>query len=356
MLNRRTLLKAFISSALTSALLPVVPMSALAADDIPMGAKEIRKPKRLRAGQTIGLIAPSSNTWEDQEIYFAMDIIRSFGFKVKTATHLFDRTAYLAGTDKDRANDVNSMFADDDVDAIFCLRGGYGSPRILPYLDYDLIRQHPKVFLGYSDVTALLNAIYTRSGVMTFHGPIAKQSFTEYTLGEFKNVLFNPVDSMVLATPPAFEPAEGQAEKENRLTTVTKGKASGVLIGGNLSLMVKLVGSPYEPDYTDKILFLEDVEEAPYRIDGMLTHLKLAGRLDKVAGIVFGKCTDCEPGSGPSFSVEHVLKDRLGDLKVPVLSGVMIGHIDDMATVPVGALATLDATKQRLTLDEAAVL
>ncbi|MBJ2136465.1 LD-carboxypeptidase [Paraglaciecola chathamensis] len=356
MLDRRTLLKAFISSALASALLPAVPMSALAADNIGMGAKKIRKPKRLRAGQTIGLIAPSSNTWEDQEIYFAMDIIRSFGFKVKMATHLFDRTAYLAGTDKDRANDVNSMFADDKVDAIFCLRGGYGSPRILPYLDYDLIRQHPKVFLGYSDVTALLNAIYTRSGVMTFHGPIAKQSFTEYTLGEFKNVLFNPVDSMPLATPPAFEPAEGQAEKENRLTTVTKGNASGVLVGGNLSLMVKLVGSPYEPDYTDKILFLEDVEEAPYRIDGMLTHLKLAGRLDKVAGIVFGKCTDCEPSSGPSFSVEHVLKDRLGDLKVPVLSGVMIGHIDDMATVPVGAMATLDASKQRLTLDEAAVL
>ncbi|MEM5497735.1 LD-carboxypeptidase [Paraglaciecola mesophila] len=356
MIVRRTLLKAFITSAIASALIPLTSVSAASLADAGERSVKIRKPKRLKPGQTIGLIAPSSNTWEDQEIYFAMDIIRSFGFKVKSAAHLFDRTAYLAGSDKDRANDVNSMFADNTVDAIFCLRGGYGSPRILPYLDYDLIRQNPKVFLGYSDVTALLNAIYTRSGIMTFHGPIAKQSFTEYTLGEFKSVLFNPVKSMPLAAPPAFERAEGQAEKNNRLTTVSQGQASGVLIGGNLSLMVKLVGSPYEPDYAGKILFLEDVEEAPYRIDGMLTHLKLAGRLDKVAGIVFGKCTDCEPSSGPSFSVEHVLKDRLGDLSVPVLSGVMIGHIKDMATVPVGAMATLDATKQQLTLDESAVL
>ncbi|WP_166423525.1 LD-carboxypeptidase [Paraglaciecola sp. 20A4] len=353
MLDRRSLIKAFISSTLAAALLPSVLANANPSAATPRG---ILKPKRLQAGQTIGLIAPSSNTWEDQEIYFAMDIIRSFGFKVKSAEHLFTRTAYLAGSDQDRASDVNAMFGDNSVDAIFCLRGGYGSPRILPYLDYELIRNNPKVFLGYSDVTALLNAIYARSQIMTFHGPIAKQSFTDYTLAQFKKVLFDPKSHSVLAAPPPFEIVEGQAELENRLTTVNKGKASGVLIGGNLSLMVKLVGSPYEPDFTDKILFLEDVEEAPYRIDGMLTHLKIAGRLDKIAGLVFGKCTDCEVGSGPSFSVEHVLNDRLGDLGVPVLSGVMIGHIEDMATVPIGAMATLDATNQKLTLDEPAVI
>tara|TARA_R110000744_G_scaffold167365_3_gene284826 strand:- start:5587 stop:6711 length:1125 start_codon:yes stop_codon:yes gene_type:complete len=358
MLERRSLIKAFISSTLAAALLPAVLVNANASTKsaATVNPRGVYKPNRLQAGQTIGLIAPSSNTWEDQEIYFAMDIIRSFGFKVKTAEHLFERTAYLAGSDQDRASDLNAMFGDNSVDAIFCLRGGYGSPRILPYLDYELIRKNPKVFLGYSDVTALLNAIYARSQIMTFHGPIAKQSFTDYTLTQFKSVLFDPVSHMVLAAPPPFEIVEGQAELANRLTTVSKGKTSGVLIGGNLSLMVKLVGSPYEPDYTDKILFLEDVEEAPYRIDGMLTHLKLAGRLDKIAGLVFGKCTDCEVGSGPSFSIEHVLNDRLGDLGVPVLSGVMIGHIEDMATVPIGAMATLDATNQKLTLDEPAVV
>lgn len=354
MLDRRGLLKAFICSSLAAAILPSAMANTQGTST--SAVHGLRKPKRLQAGQTIGLIAPSSNTWEDQEIYFAMDIVRSFGFNVKTAAHLFDRSAYLAGSDQDRASDLNAMFADDQVDAIFCLRGGYGSPRILPYLDYALIAQNPKIFLGYSDVTALLNAIYIRSHIMTFHGPIAKQSFTDYTLKQFKSVLFNPSSSMPLADVPPFEAAPGQAELANRLTTVANGKASGVLIGGNLSLMVKLVGSPYEPDYTDKILFLEDVEEAPYRIDGMLTHLMLAGRLDKVAGIVFGKCTDCEAGNGPSFSIEHVLKDRLGNLGVPVLSGVMIGHIDDMATVPIGAMATLDATHQQLTLDESAVL
>ena len=348
-MNRRNLIKSLITSSLALTSASNVLASAGSAS---VGAL---KPNRLKKGQTIGLIAPSSNTWENQDIYFAMDIVRSFGFKVEASDHLFDRTAYLAGQDKDRADDVNAMFADPDIDGIFCLRGGYGSPRILPYLDYDLIGQNPKVLLGYSDVTALLNAIYTRSNLITFHGPIAKQSFTEYTLAEFKRVLLDPQKSMVLAAPPPFEAAEGQAEQDNRLTTIHAGQASGALIGGNLSLMVKLVGSPYEPDYTGKILFLEDVEEAPYRVDGMLTHLKIAGRLEKLAGVVFGKCTGCGPGSGPSFSIEHVLQDRLGDLGVPVLSGVMIGHIEDMATIPVGAMASLDASKQTLTLDEAAV-
>ncbi len=163
-----------------------------------------------------------------------------------------------------------------------------------------------------------------------------------------------PNKNIELAAPPPFEIVEGQAEKENRLTVISPGKASGKLIGGNLSLMVKLVGTLYEPDYKNKILFLEDVEEQPYRIDGMLTHLLLAGRLNRVAGIVFGKCSDCEAKEN-SLSIEQVIRDRLGDLKIPVLKGLMIGHIDDMATLPIGALVTLDVSKKRLILDEAAV-
>jgi len=160
------------------------------------------QPRRLSKGDTIGLIAPSSNVLEDEEIYFARDILRSFGFKVKFASHLFDR--------------------DKSVHAIFCLRGGYGSPRILPFLDYDLIAKNPKVLIGYSDVTALLNAIYARTGLITFHGPIARQNFTEYTVESFKKVLFQANKNIELATPPLFEVTEGQAEKEKSWQSLRK--------------------------------------------------------------------------------------------------------------------------------------
>ena len=318
------------------------------------------KPKRLKNGDTIGLIAPSSNVWENDEITFATEILESFGFKVKHGKYLFQRYGYLAGQDKERAWDVNNMFSDSNVDGIFCLRGGYGAPRILPFLDYDMIAKNPKVFIGYSDITALLNAINTRTGLITFHGPIARQNYSDYTLEQFKKILFNPTAPTELATPPLFEAREGLVEQDNRLRVISKGsgsgKVTGKLIGGNLSLMVKLVGTPYEPNYKGKILFLEDVEEAPYRIDGMLTHLWLAGRLQQLAGIVFGKCSDCEASSPPSLSLEQVFNDRLSNLGIPVLSGVMIGHIEDIATIPVGAMATLDINKKRLILTEPAVL
>ena len=351
MIERRSFIKAIISSAVAASLLPNI---VNADEKSSMNSHSIIKPKRLKVGDTIGLIAPSSNTWEDQEIHFAIDVLKSFGFKVKQGKYIFQRNGYLAGSDKERAWDINNMFQDKNVDGIFCLRGGYGSPRILPYLNYDLIAENPKAFIGYSDITALLNAIYARTGLVTFHGPIAKQNFSEYTLKGFKDILFTPKANIHLGTPPLFEPKEGRAEKNNRLTLITEGKAQGRLIGGNLSLMVKLVGTPFEPDYSGKILFLEDVEEAPYRIDGMLTHLKISGRLNKLAGIAFGKCTDCS-ASGDSLSIEEVIKDRLGDLNIPVLKGVMIGHIDDMSTIPVGAMATLDATNKQLILTETAV-
>ncbi len=353
MTPRRTFIKAMISSAIAASFLPNI-TNAATVDKADLGINPQIKPKRLKAGDTIGLITPSSNTWEDEEIHFAADVLKSFGFKVKKGKYIFERNGYLAGKDKDRAWDINDMFQNKDIDGIFCLRGGYGSPRILPYLDYELIAKNPKVLIGYSDITALLNAIYARTGLITFHGPIAKQNFTEYTLQSFKKILFTPQANVDLASPPIFEAKEGQAEKDNRVTLINKGLAHGQLIGGNLSLMVKLIGTPFEPDYTNKILFLEDVEEAPYRIDGMLTHLKISGRLSKLSGIVFGKCTDCS-ATGNSLSIEEVIKDRLGDLNIPVLKGLMIGHIDDISTIPIGAMSTLDANNKKLTLTETAV-
>ena len=348
MTNRRNFIKASIAAAITSSTFTNL-SPLLAASSGP-----ILRPKRLKSGDTIGLIAPGSNAWEDEEIEYAMDVLRSFGFKVKPGKHLFDRKGYLAGEDKNRAADVNQMFADKSIDGVYCLRGGYGSPRILPYLDFPMIKENPKALIGYSDITALLNAIYAKTGLITFHGPMPRENFTPYTVLSFKEVLFEGRSNIELATPPAFEVQEGHAEKDNRLTTVTPGKASGRLIGGNLSLMVKLIGTPYEPDYNNKILFLEDIDEAPYRVDGMLTHLLVAGRLKKLAGIVFGKCTDCN-ASGPSLSLEQVINDRLGQLNIPVLKGLMIGHIEDLATIPVGAMATLNASKKRLILKESVV-
>ena len=343
-MERREFIRTAIISALATAMQPTLAFA--------QSKTGMHKPPRLRAGQTVGLIAPSSNVMENQDIGFAIDILKSFGFKVKTGQHLYERHGYLAGEDQARAADVNAMFKDPDVDAI-CLRGGYGSPRILPYLDYASIAKHPKVIIGYSDVTALLNAIYTQTGMVTFHGPIAAQNFTDYTLSQFKQVLFD-AQAATIAAPPAFETAEGRAERDNRITVITPGVAEGKLIGGNLSLMVKLVGTPYEPDYRGSILILEDVSEAPYRIDGMLTHLKLAGKLQQLAGIAFGKCSDCEI-DGNSLSIEQVLNDHLQPLGIPVIRGLMIGHIDDLATIPIGVRARLDTSQPGIQLLESGV-
>jgi muramoyltetrapeptide carboxypeptidase len=345
--SRRLLIKSLIASAFLSS------THSAKANAI---ETKILKANRLKSGDTIGLIAPASNVWENDEINFAVEVLNSFGFKVKKGQHIYQRHGYLAGDAKARAADINTMFADKQVDGIFCLRGGYGSAQTLPYINFTLIKNNPKVFIGYSDITALLNAIFSKTNLITFHGPIARQNFSAYTLKNFKKVIFNPQVPFTLAEPPLSEKREGFAEQNNRLVVIQKGIAKGQLIGGNLSLMVKLIGTPYEPDYSHKILFLEDVEEEPYRIDGMLSHLNLAGRLTKLAGIAFGKCTDCNAAEAPSLSIEQVLKERLAHLNIPIISGLMIGHIENLATIPIGAMAQLDATNKTLTLLENPVL
>ena len=317
-------------------------------------AETLLKPRRLETGMTIGLVAPASNSATNAGIRFAMDIVESLGFRVKPGKYLFERNKYLAGTDKQRAEDVNQMFADDQVDAIFCVRGGYGSLRILPYLDYRMIRKHPKVFLGYSDITAILNALNTRAGLVSFHGPIAKQHYTDYTLEEFNQVLMAPAAMSVIGSPPPFDAGPGKAEEANRLTRFVGGRGQGKLIGGNLSLLTKLIGTPFEPDFNQAILVLEDVGEAPYRIDGMLTQLWLGGKLQQLAGIAMGKFTDTEY-AGNSFSVEAVLRQRCAPLGIPAVQGLMIGHIDDQTIVPLGIEAALDVDAGTLTLLEPAV-
>jgi len=312
------------------------------------------KPARLRPGMTIGLVTPASNVPENEELYAAMELVESLGFKAKPSENLFSRTHYLAGTDEQRAADLNAMFADSEVDGIFCVRGGYGSGRLLRDLDYDVIRANPKVLMGYSDITALLNSINLHTGLMTFHGPIAGANFSEYSLEQYRKVLVNPSNETRIAEPPPFEKSPGIVDRTNRLTPIVPGVAEGRLIGGNLSLLVTLMGTPYEPGFDDAILILEDVYEPPYSVDRMLTHLWLTGKLERLAGVALGKFTDDDYDSN-TFSMEEVLRDRFEPLGIPTIRGLMIGHIEDQTVVPIGARARLDVDAQSLTLLESAV-
>ena len=249
------------------------------------------------------------------------------------------------------------MFADPTVDALWCVRGGYGASRLLPLLDWDLIRANPKALVGYSDITALHMALHTRAGLVSFHGPIAARGFTPYSLAELRRVLWSDDAPLRLGAPPPREPREGQPEWEDRVTTLVPGRARGQLLGGNLCLMAHLAGTPYFPDLRGAILFLEDVDESFYRIDRFLTQLWLTGALAGVAGIAFGKFTRCEPSAFyvQNRVLEDILAERPRALGVPAIAGLMVGHVDDQTTLPIGCLAELDADAGTLTLLEPGV-
>ncbi len=347
-MKRRNLLLAGITAALAGA------TSYTPAMATPGTQGSIRKPKRLAPGNTVGLVAPASPAPDDEAVRFSGDLLRSLGFKVKEGAHLYDRDQYLAGKDEDRARDVNAMFADDEVDAIFSLRGGYGTQRTLPYLDYDLIAKNPKVFTGSSDITGIQIAMFEKAGLVSFHGPAAGGNYSDYTLAEFRKVLMEPSSRTRIGQAPPFESGPGRIDNKNRVTHFTGGVAQGRLIGGNLTLVSTLMGTPYEPDFQNRIVFLEDVDEAPYRIDRMLTQLWLAGKLQHAAGIAFGKFTKTED-DGNTFSIEEIIRRRCAPLGIPVVSGLMIGHIADKTTVPIGIMARLDGDAGSLELLEPAV-
>ena len=340
-MKRRSLLQ--LSSA--AALLSNLP--AHASSDI------IRRPKRLCEGQTVAIIAPASVTYESLKLQLALEALEAMGLNAKVGDHVMDRFGYLAGNDRDRAADINTAFTDPEVDAIFALRGGWGASRLLPFLDFESIRDNPKILLGYSDITSLLNAIYAKAGVVAFHGPNLMSRWNEFTYQSMRDVLFdakparysNPVD------------LDGElVARQHRIQTIVPGKAQGHLIGGNLTLMSALLGTPYLPEFDNKILFLEDVGEAIYRVDRMLTQLKLSGNLQKVSGIVFGHFTGVKPNPGlGNFALMDILKQHCEPLGVPCYFGAMIGHVDQQSTVPVGGRARMDASQGILELTEAAV-
>ena len=312
-------------------------------------------PKALRRGDTVALVSPASPFFDPESYVIAREMVTSLGYRPKPMPNSERTTNYLAGTDAERAADVNAAFADPEVQAIWCLRGGYGSPRILPLLDYESIRKHPKVFIGYSDITAPLNAIHRLTGLVTFHGPVASENLTDYTLTDLKKVIGEARPAGAIAAPPPFEPKEGRVERENRIFRIAPGRARGRLVGGNISVFDTLIGTPFEPELKGRILFLEEVGEEPYRIDRWLTHLVLTGKLSGCAGIVLGKFLDCGPRElQPSFNGtwtwQQVVADRFSGLGIPVLAGLMFGHGSQKSTLPIGVEAELDADRGTLTL------
>jgi muramoyltetrapeptide carboxypeptidase len=309
----------------------------------------LQKARLLARGDTLGVVSPSSPSTRDSDLERLRRWAGEQGFAIKVFAHAKDRHAYLAGRDEDRAADVTSAFADPDVGAVLTLRGGTGGWRMVPHVDYEIVRANPKLFIGYSDTTALHLAIGVQTGLVTFYGPSGSSFIgrnpSDYTLRHFLRAATNP------------EPL-GEIEKDpdDPFTwSITSGAAEGPLQGGCLTLMAQSLGTPWEVNWDGAIVFLEDVHEEPYRIDGYLTQLKLAGKLDQAAGFIVGEHVDCGPREfRPSyaygtFSTEEVYSQHLQPLGVPVMVGLPCGHGKHLATLPLGVRSRLDA--DRLTLE-----
>ncbi|MDX2230673.1 MAG: LD-carboxypeptidase [Leptolyngbyaceae cyanobacterium bins.349] len=319
----------------------------------------VLKPPVLRPGDTVGMVAPASNAYEPEEIQIAKETMELYGFNVVLGKNINAQNGYLAGSDAQRAADLNEMFRRPDIRGIVTFSGGYGCSRILPLLDYAQMQRSPKVVVGHSDITALLIGIYQKTGLITFHGSSGLTGVGEYAMAHFRRTIMTTQTIGGIAKPP--QPTPGTIERNHRLITIVPGRATGQLIGGNLTLVTNLIGTPYEPDTRGKILFLEDIGEEPYRIDRMLTQLWLAGKLQDAAGIALGRFVDCYPKEFrasffQTISLENVLRDRLEPLGKPTLYNLMFGHVRENAVLPIGATATLDATAKTLVVNESAVV
>lgn len=308
-------------------------------------------PRALRPGDRVGVVAPAGRV-NPVALERGLAELRRWGLEPVLGAHVMEARGYLAGTDDQRAADLMRAFADDSLAGILCARGGYGCLRLLPRLDWDVIRAHPKVFAGFSDITTLHQAIWKEAGLVTFHAPMV-EVHDEGGLPEYNAAGLRAALTGAAYPGPVPLPAGPGAPA---LRTLVGGRARGRLLGGNLELVTKNIGTRWQLDATGAILVLEEVDEAPYRCDRMLMQLKLAGLLDGVAGIVFGHSPTCEaaPDGRPSLSLLEVLEELLVPLGVPLLYGFPCGHSRYRATLPLGCLAELDADAGRLTVLEPA--
>jgi muramoyltetrapeptide carboxypeptidase len=316
------------------------------------GAPERILPSRLKKGDRIGLVTPGSPISEEQ-LYDSILKLQEMGFHATYLDSVLSEYGYFAGKDQERADELMEMFTREDVDAIWCVRGGYGSIRILDLLDYELIQRNPKVFIGYSDITALITAIYQETGLVTFHGPVGISDFNRFSLKSIRKVLMEPDSGY--AYPYRREKGTRRNPEYDRYT-LQGGQAEGILIGGNISVLDSIIGTRYEPDFANKIVYLEDIGEKTYRIDKMVFHLLSGTNLKEAAGIVMGVCDDCSENEEPALSLKVALDDLLKPLGIPVSYGLSFGHIKRMLTIPTGIRAAMDADRNSFRLLEAAVI
>jgi len=312
------------------------------------------KPEGLKKGEAIGIIAPASPCFDESKLERGKQVLEELGYKVVLGKNLFRRNGYLAGSDKQRQEDLMWMFCNKNVKAIICLRGGYGSIRLLSSLDYKTIQENPKILVGYSDITALHLAIHKKTKLVTFYGPMIALEIVN------ANFLYSYTCKQMLKALTSEESFKeiGGCSSETPIQVITKGIATGELIGGYLSQIIATLGTPYEIETKGKILFFEEMGKEPYQIDCMLTQLLLAGKLQNTVGIAIGELVDCKSRGrfSCSFTLEEVLQDRLACLGIPVLSGLCFGHGKYKATIPLGIKALLDTEKKSLAILESTVM
>ncbi|PKO16740.1 LD-carboxypeptidase [candidate division BRC1 bacterium HGW-BRC1-1] len=337
------------------------------------------KPKTLQPGDTLGIVAPASGQTDDVAIDQAIDQLRSMGFRVKPGRALRGRHGFLAATDVDRLRDLHNAFANPAVDAIMCMRGGYGTQRLLSGIDYRIISANPKLFIGYSDITALNLAFLASARLISFNGPMAVSTFARKPISMFATEGFLRTTTIARAAGSIWTGHADEEAGERQWRIITPGQATGQLVGGNLSLLASLVGTPWHMHARGKIVFLEEIDEKPYSIDRMLTQLIQGGGLAQAAGIVIGRnmahpdCLANEESRAAAGlphrmprpprrmardaeqTMDDVFAERLGNLGIPVMSGLPFGHIADSATLPIGVRASMDTRTGELTIDESAV-
>lgn len=335
MIDRRAALGSMASSA------------ALAALPTTSNAGSSAKPPRLNLGDTVGIVAPASALTLPYELDRAEHWIRGMGLVPRRGSHIAEQDGYLAGTDAKRAADLSAMFADPEVRAIFAIRGGWGGARLLPLLDWDAIRANPKLLIGYSDTTSLHLAIAARGGFPTLHGPNAASRWEKASWESLWPLAFTGEMPIL-----GGERVEAESGRPGR--TLTPGKGKGRMLGGNMTVLSTLLGTPWVPDFKGAVLFLEDVNEEVYRVDRMFQQLKLAGILDGLAGVIFGQCTRCNPDDPEQsgFSLDDVIDHHLVPLGIPAFTGGNIGHVTNQLCLPHGAKVELDAGARTIRLLE----
>lgn len=316
--------------------------------------RRLLKPPRLREGDLVGLITPAGHA-SQAKIDKCVANLESLGLKVRVGRHVLAQRGNFAGTAAQRLEDFHAMFADPAVKGVWAAHGGSGAIGLLSAIDYGLVRRNPKVFVGYSDITALHLALLRQAGLVSFHGPVASSSFSDYSVAHLRSVLMAPTQEYTMA--PAEENRRKAAEQSHFVQrTLRGGKAEGVLVGGNLSLLAALVGTPYGADFSGAIVFLEEISEAPYRLDRMLTQLELSQGYGKAAAVMLGVFEKCgPPDEDPSLTLAETIDDHFAGAAVPAVYGYSFGHIGHQFTLPLGVRARLDTGAETLTLLEPAV-